>query len=68
MFPGTTERRVNLLVSTIDVKYLFAGYMSVFNLALRLHASRLRSQPHAIANCNNAFDSKLIISSGSLSD
>ena len=35
----TTSRRINLLVSTIDVKYLFAGYVSVFNLALRLSAS-----------------------------
>ena len=35
----TTERRVNLLVSTVDAKYLFAGNLSVFNLALRLNAS-----------------------------
>jgi glycosyltransferase involved in cell wall biosynthesis len=36
---GKTVRRINLLVSSIDVKYLFAGYLSVFNLALRLNAS-----------------------------
>jgi SAM-dependent methyltransferase/glycosyltransferase involved in cell wall biosynthesis len=35
----TTKRRLNLLISTVELKYLFAGYLSMFNLALRLRAS-----------------------------
>ena len=30
------ERRVNVLISTIDFKYLYGGYLSVFSLALQL--------------------------------
>lgn len=29
-------RRVNIIISTVNFKYLFAGYMSVFHLALQL--------------------------------
>jgi hypothetical protein len=32
----TAPRRVNLLIPTIDLEHLFAGYIAKFNLALRL--------------------------------
>ena len=38
-------KRVNLLLATINFDYVFAGYIGMFNMALRLAPRRL-SHPH----------------------
>lgn len=39
---GSTPKRVNVLLATIDFKYVFGGYIGMFNLALRLHREGYR--------------------------
>jgi hypothetical protein len=39
-----TTRRVNIVVSTIDFKYLYGGYLAVFSLALQLSEQGYRTR------------------------
>ncbi|MGO9607165.1 MAG: glycosyltransferase [Candidatus Binataceae bacterium] len=47
-----SDRRVNILVSQIDFKYLFGGYLSVFSLALRLSDSGYRTRIVLVDQCD----------------
>jgi hypothetical protein len=47
-----TERRVNLLVSTIDFKYLYGGYLAVFRLALELAKQGYRTRIVIVDQCD----------------
>lgn len=40
----THPKRVNLLLATIDFKYVFGGYIGMFNLALRLRREGYRAR------------------------
>jgi hypothetical protein len=47
-----TERRVNVLVSTIDFKYLYGGYLAVFRLALELTKQGYRTRIVIVDQCD----------------
>lgn len=44
--------RVNILISTIDFRYLFAGYMAMFHLALQLHRHGYRPRLVIVDFCH----------------
>jgi hypothetical protein len=46
------DRRVNILTSQIDFKYLFGGYISVFGLALTLKDSGYRTRIVLVDECD----------------
>ncbi len=46
------QRRVNVLVSTIDFKYLYGGYLAVFSLALQLVEQGYRVRIVIVDQCD----------------
>ena len=51
------SRRVNVLVSTIDFKYLYGGYIAVFSLALKLVEHGYRTRIVIVDHCDYQPDS-----------
>ncbi|HEV2915841.1 MAG TPA: glycosyltransferase [Pyrinomonadaceae bacterium] len=47
-----SERRVNILISEINFKYMFAGYLSMLNLALKLGRSGYRVRLVIVDPCD----------------